>query len=174
MEVDMKTKTLAYDVLATRLGPVYVACTEYGLARVQIGGSPAAWRRQLRRGFSAAAEKRPAAIRRTTAQIREYLRGKRRSFRVRIDWRAASPFQRRVLRAALRIPYGRVSTYGQVAIAVGNPRAARAVGGALGANPVPLVVPCHRVIASGGGLGGYSAAGGVGVKRRLLRMEGAL
>ena len=82
-----------------------------------------------------------------------------------------SPFQRRVLRAALRIPYGRVSTYGEIAAEIGNPRAARAVGRALGANPIPLVVPCHRVIAGSGALGGYSAAGGVRVKRKLLDLE---
>jgi methylated-DNA-[protein]-cysteine S-methyltransferase len=167
----MKTKTLAYDVLNTRLGPVYVACTEYGLAMVQIGGSAAAWRRQLRKVFSTAAEKQPAAIRRTATQIREYLLGKRRTFRGRIDWRVTSPFQRRVLRAALRIPYGRTFTYGKIAAAIGNPRAARAVGRALGANPLPLVIPCHRVVASDGGLGGYSAAGGVRVKKQLLDLE---
>jgi O-6-methylguanine DNA methyltransferase len=167
----MKTKTLAYDVLATNLGPVYVACTEYGLAMVQIGGSAAAWKRQLRKVFSTAAEKQPAAVRKPSSQIREYLQGKRRSFHTRIDWRVMSPFQRRVLRAALRIPYGRVSTYGEIAAEIGNPRAARAVGRALGANPIPLVVPCHRVIAGSGALGGYSAAGGVRVKRKLLDLE---
>jgi O-6-methylguanine DNA methyltransferase len=169
----MKTKTLVYDTVSTRLGPVYVACTEYGLARMQIGGSAAAWRRQLRNFFSTPAEKQPSAVRRMVIQIREYLNGKRRTFRGRIDWRGMSPFQRRVLRAAMRIPYGRTSTYGKIAKSVGNPRAARAVGRALGANPIPLVIPCHRVVASDGGLGGYSAAGGVSVKRKLLRMEGA-
>ena len=170
----MKTKRLAYDVVATRIGPVYLACTEYGLAMVQIGGSTAAWKRQLRKVFSVEPESKPSAVHSAAAQIREYLRGEQRTFHTRIDWRAMRPFQRRVLRAALRIPYGRTSTYGEIAAALGNPRAARAVGRALGANPIPLVIPCHRVIASGGALGGYSAAGGVRVKRRLLRMEGAL
>jgi methylated-DNA-[protein]-cysteine S-methyltransferase len=170
----MQTKKLAYDAISTRLGPVYVACTEYGLARMQIGGSAAAWRRQLRKSFSLTAVNRPSAVRRTANQIREYLNGKRRTFRGRIDWRAMSPFQRRVLRATLRIPYGRTSTYGKLALAIGNPRAARAVGRALGANPLPLVIPCHRVIASDGGLGGYSAAGGIKVKRKLLEKEGSL
>ncbi len=167
----MKTKPLAYDVLATAWGPVYVACTEHGLAMVQMGGSAASWGRQLRKAFSTSAEKQPAAVRKAASQIREYLSGKRRSFHTRIDWRGMSPFQRRVLRAALRIPYGRVSTYGEIAEAIGAPRAARAVGRALGANPIPLVIPCHRVIASSGSLGGYSAAGGVRVKRKLLDLE---
>ena len=169
----MKTKTLAYDVLNTRLGPVYVACTERGLAAVQIGGSAALWRRHLHKIFPTPAINNPAAVRKPVTQVREYLAGRRRSFRARIDWRGMSPFQCRVLRAALRIPYGRTSTYGKIARAIGNPRAARAVGRALGANPIPIVIPCHRVVASDGGLGGYSAAGGVSVKRKLLRMEGA-
>jgi methylated-DNA-[protein]-cysteine S-methyltransferase len=170
----MKTKTLAYDSLSTQWGPVYVACTERGLAKVRIGGTPAAWRRQLAKDYRTAALKNPSAVRTAARQIREYLSGKRRTFRTRIDWRGMSAFQRRVLRVALRIPYGRVTTYGEIAAAIGSPRAARAVGRALGANPIPLVVPCHRVIAGDGGLGGYSAAGGVIVKRKLLLMEGAL
>jgi hypothetical protein len=97
-EAPMKTKTLAYDTVSTRLGSVYIACTEFGLAMVQIGGSAAAWRRQLRKAFSAPAEKRPAAVRRTAIQIREYLQGKRRSFRGRLDWRSATSFRRRVSR----------------------------------------------------------------------------
>jgi methylated-DNA-[protein]-cysteine S-methyltransferase len=167
----MKTNKLAYDVVVTRLGPVYVACTEYGLAMVQIGGSAAVWKRQLRKKFSINAEKQPAAVRQAASQIRDYLQGGRRAFRAQIDWRVMRPFQRRVLRAALRIPYGRTSTYGEIAAAIGNPRAARAVGRALGANPIPVVIPCHRVIASSGALGGYSAAGGVRVKRQLLDLE---
>jgi methylated-DNA-[protein]-cysteine S-methyltransferase len=170
-EVNMKTKTLTYDTIPTRLGPVHIAYTDYGLAGMQIGGSAAAWRRRLQRKFSIARSGRPAAIRKAGDQIRAYLSGKRRAFQMRIDWRGMSPFQHRVLRAALRIPYGRTTTYGQIASAVGNPKAARAVGRALGANPLPLVVPCHRVIAGDGSLGGYSAAGGVRVKRRLLNLE---
>jgi O-6-methylguanine DNA methyltransferase len=167
----MKTKKLSFDKIPTTLGPVYIACTEYGLARIQIGGSAAAWKRQLRKAFSPAAEKQPAAVRKAAGQIREYLRGRRRSFRARIDWRVMTAFQRRVLRVTLCIPYGRVTTYGEIAAVIGNPRAARAVGRALGANPIPIVIPCHRVIASDGALGGYSAAGGVSLKRRLLQME---
>jgi O-6-methylguanine DNA methyltransferase len=167
----MKTKTLVYDAVPTRLGPVYIACTERGLAAVQIGGSAAGWRRQLRKIYSTDAAKNPVAVRKTALQVRAYLSGKRRFFRARIDWRGMSPFQRRVLRSALRIPYGRTSTYGKIASAVGNPKAARAVGRALGANPLPLVIPCHRVIASDGALGGYSAAGGVRVKQKLLDLE---
>ncbi len=90
----------------------------------------------------------------------------------RVDMTGATPFQRRVWSAVCDIAFGQVRTYGQVALAVGSPRAGRAVGAALAANPVPLVVPCHRVIRADGGLGGFSASAGVALKRRLLAREG--
>ncbi len=92
------------------------------------------------------------------------------------DWNlghlGATPFQRRVWRELQRIPYGEVRTYGDIARSLGQPGASRAVGSACGRNPIPLFIPCHRVIASGGGLGGFSC--GLDVKRRLLRLEGAI
>jgi methylated-DNA-[protein]-cysteine S-methyltransferase len=93
-------------------------------------------------------------------------------FTCRVDMSGATPFQRRVWSAVCDIAFGQVRTYGQVALAVGSPRAGRAVGAALAANPVPLVVPCHRVIRADGGLGGFSASAGVELKRRLLAHEG--
>ena len=87
-----------------------------------------------------------------------------------LDWADATVFQRKVWTALRRIPPGQVRTYAQVAADIGSPRAARAVGGACGANPIPVLVPCHRVIAASGGLGGFS--GGLGWKRRLLDIEG--
>jgi methylated-DNA-[protein]-cysteine S-methyltransferase len=88
-----------------------------------------------------------------------------------LDWSAGSPFQRRVWQATRQIPWGQTRSYGWVAVRAGEPRAARAVGLALGANPLPLVVPCHRVVRTGGGLGGFG--GGLDLKRRLLEIEGA-
>jgi methylated-DNA-[protein]-cysteine S-methyltransferase len=160
-----KGAMLSYGTVVTALGPVHVACSERGVAAVQIGGSADAWLRHLQKKYSIGAAKKPAAVRTAAVQIREYLAGRRRSFDVRIDWRGMSPFQRRVLRATTRIPYGRVRTYGEIAR-----NAARAAGQALGANPLPLIIPCHRVVASGG-LGGYSAAGGVRLKRKILDLE---
>jgi O-6-methylguanine DNA methyltransferase len=87
-----------------------------------------------------------------------------------LDLCAGSEFQRRVWRALRRIPPGRTATYGQIAQAIGHPRAVRAVGGACGANPIPVLIPCHRVVAAGGGLGGFS--GGLAWKRLLLAREG--
>ena len=105
-------------------------------------------------------------------QLLAYFTGSRRDFSLPLDYSAGTPFQRRVWKAITRIPYGRVRSYQWVAIRVGGKQYARAVGMALGANPVPMVVPCHRIIAQDGSLGGFSC--GLPVKRRLLRLEGTL
>lgn len=103
-------------------------------------------------------------------ELDRYFRGRLRDFDVPIDWSLAGPFARKVLRRTSRIPYGSVASYGDVAHDVGNPRGARAVGNALGSNPIPVVVPCHRVVRTGGALGGYG--GGLDRKRWLLDLEG--
>jgi methylated-DNA-[protein]-cysteine S-methyltransferase len=103
-------------------------------------------------------------------ELDEYFRGQRTSFNLPLDWRLTGGFTRRVLRRTARIPYGEVSTYREVATAAGSPRGARAAGNALNANPIPIVVPCHRVLHTGGGLGGYG--GGVDRKEFLLKLEG--
>jgi methylated-DNA-[protein]-cysteine S-methyltransferase len=105
-------------------------------------------------------------------QLDEYFRGRRRSFEIPIDWALTAGFRRRVLRATARVPFGNLSTYREVATAAGHPRAARAAGNALGANPIPVVVPCHRVVRTGGELGGYT--GGLERKLLLLELEGSL
>jgi methylated-DNA-[protein]-cysteine S-methyltransferase len=102
--------------------------------------------------------------------VEAYLRGKSRSFDVPVDLEGQPSFRRKVWEVLKTIPYGRVRSYGWVARKVGKPRAARAVGAACGANPVPLFVPCHRVVAGDGSLGGFS--GGLPNKKRLLRLEG--
>lgn len=106
------------------------------------------------------------------AQLLAYLHGTRREFSLPVDWSAGTSFQRKVWKAISRIPYGRVRSYQWVAMRVGGKEYARAVGMALGANPVPIVVPCHRIIAHDGSLGGFSC--GLPVKRRLLKLEGTL
>ncbi len=102
-------------------------------------------------------------------KLREYLAGKRVTFSETLDLMAATQFRRMVWFAAQGIPYGESRSYAWVAGRVGNPKACRAVGQALGKNPLPIVIPCHRVLTSSGGLGGFS--GGLGTKRRLLRLE---
>lgn len=109
---------------------------------------------------------------RAAAELREYLSGERAFFDVPWDLRALPPFSRRVLEVTARIPFGDVRTYGEVARAIGAPRASRAVGNALGGNPVPLVIPCHRVIRGDGGTGGYGL--GPELKPRLLSLEASV
>jgi methylated-DNA-[protein]-cysteine S-methyltransferase len=105
-------------------------------------------------------------------QLDEYFAGRRKRFELPLDWTLTRGFTRKVLRATARIPYGRASTYAEMAAKAGSPRAVRAAGNALGANPIPIVVPCHRVLRTGGGLGGYG--GGLERKQFLLELEGAL
>lgn len=107
------------------------------------------------------------------AELADYLAGRRRAFSLPVDWQlVGSDFVRRVLAACAAIPWGERRTYGELAAAAGAPQAARAVGNAMAANPLPIIVPCHRVVAAGGGLGGYSS--GIWRKRWLLTLEGQL
>jgi methylated-DNA-[protein]-cysteine S-methyltransferase len=115
----------------------------------------------------------PGRLDRARRELDEYFAGRRRGFDVEIDWSlVGGPFGRKVLRVASEIPYGGVLSYREVASDAGSPRGSRAAGNALGSNPVPIIVPCHRVLHSGGGLGGYG--GGLDRKRWLLELEGAL
>lgn len=111
-----------------------------------------------------------AIARQCITELEQYFDGKRREFTVPLDLQG-TPFQLACWNALLRIPYGEIRTYAQQATAVGSPRGFRAVGAANGANPIPIIVPCHRVLATGGKLGGYG--GGLDLKERLLRLEGA-
>jgi len=146
------------------IGEIGVVCSERGLREVNVSkpsetlsGSPR-WNRKPQ----------AALARRALAEIGEFLRGRRRKFTVPLDLQGTE-FQLQVWRALLRIPYGQTRSYGEIARAVGNPKAARAVGMANHCNPLAIVVPCHRVIASDGSLGGYG--GGLEMKLRLLRLE---
>ncbi len=104
-------------------------------------------------------------------QLEGYFSGERVAFKVKLDWRGLTPFQRDVYRRLRRVPFGRTITYGELAEASGHPGAARGVGMAMKRNPFPPVVPCHRVTEAGGGLGGFSASGGLEQKKSLLAME---
>jgi len=126
-----------------------------------------------------ASESRPAGddpagaiVEEAKRQLLAYLDGTRQEFSLPVDWSAGTTFQRKVWRAITKIPYGRLRSYQWVAMRVGGKQYARAVGMALGANPVPLVVPCHRIVAHDGSLGGFSC--GLPLKRRLLKLEGTL
>jgi len=112
----------------------------------------------------------PARLDRARRELDEYFAGGRRAFELPIDWQLVHGFGRQVLEATVRIPYGDAATYKSVAASAGSPRAMRAAGNALGANPMPVVIPCHRVLRTGGGMGGYT--GGLERKRFLLELEG--
>ena len=114
----------------------------------------------------------PARLDPVRRELDEYFEGRRTSFDVPIDWSLTRGFTREVLQATARIPYGEVGSYASVAGQAGSPRAVRAAGNALGANPMPVIVPCHRVLRTGGALGGYT--GGIERKEFLLRLEGRL
>jgi len=114
----------------------------------------------------------PAPLEPVRRELEEYFAGRRRRFEISLDWTLIGGFRRRVLRATSEIPFGGVLSYGEIAAEAGSPRGSRAAGNALGANPIPIVIPCHRVLRSGGALGGYG--GGLERKRLLLELEGAL
>jgi methylated-DNA-[protein]-cysteine S-methyltransferase len=161
-----------YGRLDTPIGPVLVATTETGLVRLSFRRREADFVAELRRRLAGEVVRSEARTAGALRQLRDYFAGRRRTFDVPIDLaRLTTPFQRRVLAATAGVRAGQVVSYGEIARRVGRPRGSRAVGQALGRNPIPIVIPCHRVVASGGRLGGYT--GGLGVKRKLLLMEGA-
>lgn len=114
----------------------------------------------------------PYGMKGLARQVRRYFEGKPVQFEADLDFTAGTDFQRRVWQQLCLVPYGHIKTYAGLALDIGRPDAARAVAGAVGRNPLPLLVPCHRIVAADGGLGGYSAPGGIETKRALLELEG--
>jgi len=164
-------ETLDLAVVRAPFGSVATLEGARGLLRVVVSRGDAA--EVLRREASAlVARIRTVTIRQSPAalQLREYLAGTRRVFRLRLDFGKLSPFSRRVLRELARVPYGRTVSYGELAARAESPRAARAVGRVMHDNCLPIVLGCHRVIAADGGLGGYG--GGLEIKRWLFTREG--
>jgi len=169
---DMMKPVHIGEIESTALGTVWLAVTDHGLAAVGIRTTLASFSEQLERmGFSQVVVDQDL-LADALAQVNDYLGGVRRSFDIPIDWSVLTPFQQRVLQATLAIPYGQTRTYAQIAEQVGHPRAARAVGRAEATNPMPVVIPCHRVIGSDGKLHGYGAGDGLKTKSWLLEMEG--
>lgn len=161
--------------MTARLGPVWVATSPKGLVALEFGVSPGRFRSLVRKLTHAEARDAQRQLLGLTQQIKEYVEGRRRVFDLRIDWSfVPSEFQRKALQAVLAIPYGQTRTYGQIAAQIGYPLASRAVGRANATNPMPLVIPCHRVTGSDGRLHGYGGVGGLRTKAWLLKMEGAL
>lgn len=149
-------------VTQSPLGSIEVQAGVNGLFSVTLGGTA---KMQI---TAPASDPASEALR----QILEYLEGKRCEFDVKVDWSIQKPFQTRVLEVTQQIPFGSTKTYGQIARDLGTPAASRAVGGALARNPIPIILPCHRVVAADGSLTGFSAADGIRAKRWLLELEG--
>jgi methylated-DNA-[protein]-cysteine S-methyltransferase len=160
---------VAYDTVDSPIGELLVAATPRGLWRICFDTDDAAERLAGKRGVRVL--RSPRGVDAVRRQLDEYFEGRRTSFELELDLEVPD-FHRRVLDELARVPYGETTTYGTLAKLVDRPAAARAVGTVMHRNPLPIVLPCHRVVGANGSLVGY--AGGLDVKRRLLSLEGAL
>lgn len=163
-------RLIQWDSIQSPVGILLVAKNERGICRVQFGDDVDTFMNTL--DPSARTEQSADALTPVAHQFDEYFAGERDTFDVRVDESIMRPFQRQILTTIRQIPSGEIWTYGQVAKAINKPKASRAVGRALGTNPVPIIIPCHRIIGSSGKLTGY--IGGIERKRALLHHEGAL
>ncbi|MFF4752936.1 methylated-DNA--[protein]-cysteine S-methyltransferase [Streptomyces sp. NPDC002514] len=169
---------VVWAVVATDIGPLLLAATRDGLVNVVFHATDAMRDRALERlatrlGGEPVEDPGSPLLTEAIRQVVDYFAGKRHDFRLPLDWSLVSGFNRQVLRElASGVPYGTVVGYGDLAGRVGQPGAAQAVGVAMGSNPLPVVVPCHRVVESDGGIGGFG--GGLETKRKLLALEGVL
>jgi methylated-DNA-[protein]-cysteine S-methyltransferase len=165
--VDEGLVDVRYDVVDSPVGPLHVASTALGVCRISYRGDD--WEDRLAQQFGVRVLRSPLdEVRR---ELDEYFEGRRYTFDLQLDLRVA-PFHEAVLRELARVPYGHTDTYGSLAAKAGRPKAARAVGTVMNRNPIPIVLPCHRIVGANGSLTGY--AGGLDVKRRLLQLEGAI
>jgi methylated-DNA-[protein]-cysteine S-methyltransferase len=170
---DEQLADVSYAAAESPFGTLLLATTKRGLVRLAFPEENLdAMLEGLARRVSPRIVEAPLALDEVRRELDEYFSGRRRAFELALDWRLVGPFGRRVLRVTSDIPYGGVLSYAEVAADAGSPRGSRAAGNALGSNPIPIVIPCHRVLRSGGALGGYG--GGIQRKRWLLELEGAL
>ena len=164
---------VAYDVLDdTPVGQLLVSVSDRGLCRVHFDPDPELELEDLARRFGPRVLRAPAALDDVRRELDEYFDGRRHAFDLALDLRAAPEFHQRVLAELARVEYGHTTTYGALAARVGSPKAARAIGTVMNRNPIPIVLPCHRVVGASGSLTGYG--GGLERKEWLLRLEGAL
>jgi methylated-DNA-[protein]-cysteine S-methyltransferase len=164
---------IAYTEYDTPVGRLLLAATPRGLVRITFPVESAETvLEQLASTVSPRLLESPARLDEVRRELDSYFEGRLREFDLPLDWQLTRGFYRKVLRATARIPYGKTRSYSEMAKRAGNPRAVRATGTALGSNPLPIIVPCHRVLRSGGALGGYG--GGLETKQKLLELEGAL
>lgn len=145
----------------TLIGPITFTCENDLLTSLKFGALQ-----------NAGTEPSNQHLRDAQQQLQEYLNGQRKEFTLPLDWQQINGFQKEVLEIACEIPFGEVRTYGQIAAAVAKPKASRAVGAALARNPLPILIPCHRVVAASGHLTGYLGEKGIHTKKFLLELEG--
>lgn len=174
MNPNLMTTAIAYTIVDTTIGPIGVAWSEQGVCRVAL---PERDRARMETRFAArlgaAAGEPPASVAAAIALIRRYAEGEPVDFSdVAIDLDGVDLFRRAIYAAARKLGFGDRTTYGGLADAAGHPGKARETGEALGRNPVPIIVPCHRIHAAGGKIGGFSAPGGSSTKEKLLALEG--
>jgi methylated-DNA-[protein]-cysteine S-methyltransferase len=163
---------VGFDVIESPIGPLLVAATTRGLARIYFDADPELHLDRLAEVYGPRVLRSAGSVDPVHRQLDEYFAGSRSAFELEVDLRGAAPFAQQVLGELALVPYGQTTTYGTLAARVGAPRAARAVGMVMNRNPIPIVLPCHRVVGANGSLTGY--AGGLDLKERLLRLEGAL
>ncbi|OII62415.1 cysteine methyltransferase [Streptomyces sp. CC53] len=176
--MESTVRTVEWTVVGSGVGPLFLAATEAGLVNVVFHAEGAVRERALSRLVERLGGPEPVQggagrLAEPIRMLEAYFDGRLRDFRLPLDWSLTGGFTRRALRElAAGVPYGTLVGYGELAARAGQPGAAQAVGAAMGANPLPVVVPCHRVVESDGGLGGFG--GGLEAKRRLLVLEGVL
>jgi methylated-DNA-[protein]-cysteine S-methyltransferase len=162
----------AYDVIDSELGPLLAAVTGNGLARISFDPEPERELETIARLAGPRVLRSPRTLDETRRELDDYFGGRRTAFDLDLDLRGLPDFTLRVLHELARVPYGHTATYAELATRSGNARASRAVGMVMNRNPIPIVLPCHRIVGSSGSLVGYG--GGLERKEALLRLEGAI
>ena len=161
-----------YDIVESPIGPLLVAATDRGLVRISFSNhEPDAELEAIARVVGPRVLRAPRAVETAHRELDEYFTGHRRAFDLAVDLRGLAPFTVTVLGELAKVPYGNTATYGELAARAGRPKAARAVGMVMNRNPIPVVLPCHRIVGASGSLVGYG--GGLDRKIALLQLEGA-
>lgn len=180
-ELDARFRTAAaadglldagYDVMDSPVGPLFLAATPRGVCRISYDVDADRQEAQLAAAYGLRVLRAPRAVDGAKRELDDYFEGRRTTFELPLDLELVAPFHREVLAELARVPFGETTTYGTLAARTGHPTAARAVGTVMNRNPIPIVLPCHRVLGANGKLVGY--AGGLHVKEALLRLEGAM
>jgi methylated-DNA-[protein]-cysteine S-methyltransferase len=172
---EMLSQKLYYGVMEkSPIGPIFIAVSDRGVVAIDIGVTELEFVSKLKKKFEGMVIKSAEKIVEVTEQLREYFDGRRTSFKLDLYLNDLTHFQQKVLLATMDIPQGQITTYGEVARRLGKAKWARAVGQALARNPIPIVIPCHRVLAADGSLHGYSGGRGIETKTKLLQLEGVL